>query len=110
VGRSANQAVVNADHWLDDLPVPSFGPRIVCNRCGIVGADSRPNWKERPERESLTGAGSGGLSQPAGKLMHPLPSKAISSVPELANRTPFAFVVDSLLVRATDYSVGHRDR
>ena len=44
------------------------------------------------------------------KLMDPLPSEAISSVPEVANRTPFAFVVDSLLVRATDYSVGHRDR
>src|SRR6476659_1217756 len=42
--------------------------------------------------------------------MDPLPSKAISSMPELASRTPFAFVVDSLLVRATDYCVGHRDR
>jgi hypothetical protein len=56
----------------------------------------------------------GGLPGPPtrnpAKLMDPLPSKAISSVPELASRTPFAFVVDSLLVRATDYCVGHRDR
>jgi hypothetical protein len=44
------------------------------------------------------------------KLMDRLPYKPISSVPKLANRTPFAFVVDSLLVRAADYSVGHRDR
>src|SRR6266700_2746331 len=44
------------------------------------------------------------------KLMDLLSYKAISSVPKLANRTPFAFVVDSFLVRAADYSVGHRDR
>ena len=44
------------------------------------------------------------------KLMDLLPYKPISSLPKLANRTPFAFVVDSFLVRAADYSVGHRDR
>jgi hypothetical protein len=26
-----------------DVPVPSFGPRMVCTGCGIVGADARPN-------------------------------------------------------------------
>jgi hypothetical protein len=35
--------------------VPAFGPRMVCTSCGIVGADARPNWKEEPPRESLTG-------------------------------------------------------
>ena len=44
-----------------------------------------------------------------GKLMDLLPGKAISSVPKLANRTPIAFVIDSFLVRAADYAVGHRD-
>jgi hypothetical protein len=39
----------------DDVPVPSFGPRMVCTGCGIVGADARPNWKDRQERPSLTG-------------------------------------------------------
>jgi hypothetical protein len=28
---------------------------LVCTGCGIVGADARPNWKERPPQESLTG-------------------------------------------------------
>jgi hypothetical protein len=28
---------------------------MVCTRCGIVDADARPNWKEHPARESLTG-------------------------------------------------------
>jgi hypothetical protein len=27
----------------------------MCTGCGIVGADARPNWKEQPERECLTG-------------------------------------------------------
>ena len=48
-------AVLAVDRWPDGVPVPSFGPRMVCTGCGIVGADARPNWKERPGRESLTG-------------------------------------------------------
>ena len=42
--------------------------------------------------------------------MDSLPHKAISSVPKLANRTPFAFVIDSFLVRAADYAIGHYDQ
>jgi hypothetical protein len=49
-------AVLTVDRWPDDAPVPSFGPRMVCTGCGIVGADARPNWTERQERPSLTGA------------------------------------------------------
>jgi hypothetical protein len=37
------------------VPVPAFGPRMVCTRCGIVGADARPNWTELPPRSSLIG-------------------------------------------------------
>jgi hypothetical protein len=32
-----------ADGWPDDVAVPTFGPRMVCTRCGIMGADARPN-------------------------------------------------------------------
>jgi hypothetical protein len=42
-----HQAVLLADCWPDDVVVPTFGPRMVCTGCGIVGADARPNWKER---------------------------------------------------------------
>jgi hypothetical protein len=42
-------------------------------------------------------------------LIDRLPRKAISSVPKLAKGTPFAFVVNSFLVRTADYAVGHRD-
>jgi len=33
-----------------------FGHGRVCTRCGIIGANIRPNWRERPERKTLTGA------------------------------------------------------
>jgi hypothetical protein len=43
------------DRWPDDVPVPSFGPRMVCTGCGIVGAHARPNWMDRSSKPSLTG-------------------------------------------------------
>jgi hypothetical protein len=45
--------VLSADRWPDDVAVPTFGPRMVCTRCGIIGADARPNWKERTECTAL---------------------------------------------------------
>ena len=31
--------------WGDGLLVQAFRPRMVCTRCGIIGADARPNWR-----------------------------------------------------------------
>ena len=42
--------------------------------------------------------------------MKPLSRESISTVPKYANRTPFAFVIDPLLVGATNYAIGHCDR
>jgi hypothetical protein len=50
-----HKTILSADLWSDDVRVPSFGPRMVCTRCGIVGADARPNWREQPAHESLSG-------------------------------------------------------
>jgi hypothetical protein len=47
--------ILSADPWPDHVPVPAFGPRMVCTRCGIIGADARPNWREQPARLSGTG-------------------------------------------------------
>jgi hypothetical protein len=35
-------AVLAVDRWPDDVPVPAFGPRMICTNCGIIGADARP--------------------------------------------------------------------
>jgi hypothetical protein len=40
-----------ADQWPDDVPVPSFGPRMRCTKCGKLGATAIPNWVERRESE-----------------------------------------------------------
>ncbi len=50
-----HEAVLIVDRWPNEVPLPSFGPRMVCSACGIVGADVRPNWAERSACESLTG-------------------------------------------------------
>ena len=38
---------VNVDRYSDAIPVPAFGPRMVCTGCGFIGADARPDWTER---------------------------------------------------------------
>jgi hypothetical protein len=48
-----HRTILSADPWPDHVPVPSFGPRMVCTRCGIVGADARPNWREQSPRERV---------------------------------------------------------
>jgi hypothetical protein len=51
-----HETVLNVNSYPDNMTVPSFAPRMVCTCCGTIGADARLNWKEQPERESLTGA------------------------------------------------------
>jgi hypothetical protein len=53
--RRRHQAVLSVVCWPDNIAVPTFGPRMVCTRCGVIGADARPNWKEQAPRETLTG-------------------------------------------------------
>jgi hypothetical protein len=42
-----HRAVLDVAPWPDDVVVPWFGPRMVCTKCGTIGADARPNWKEQ---------------------------------------------------------------
>ena len=41
-----HEKIVDVDAYGDDLFVPSFGPRMRCERCGQRGADVRLNWNE----------------------------------------------------------------
>jgi hypothetical protein len=42
-----HEVALNVDHLPGDLAIPSLVPRMACTKCGAVGADVRPNWKER---------------------------------------------------------------
>jgi hypothetical protein len=45
--KCRHEVVMTANLWGDDVPVPAIGPRMICSKCGNIGADSRPNWQDR---------------------------------------------------------------
>ena len=51
-----HSAVINADRWPDETVLLDLDRKLVCTKCGMIGADVRPNWSERPPPGSLTGA------------------------------------------------------
>jgi hypothetical protein len=38
-----HRVIMSVDHLPGDLTVPSFGPKMVCTRAGMISADVRPN-------------------------------------------------------------------
>jgi hypothetical protein len=50
-----HQALIDVSSYGDDVEVPSFQRRAKCGKCGGKNVDVRPNWKEQPPAESLTG-------------------------------------------------------
>jgi hypothetical protein len=52
-----HEGLIDVPKFPDDAEVPSFAGKIVCAKCGARGRhiDVRPNWKEQPPSESLTG-------------------------------------------------------
>jgi hypothetical protein len=50
-----HEALLDVSGWPAETEVPSFRPRIKCSKCGGRNVDVRPNWKEQPMSESLTG-------------------------------------------------------
>jgi hypothetical protein len=43
-----HEVILNVDQYPGDPLVREFGPRMVCTKCGMVGADVRPKtWKDR---------------------------------------------------------------
>jgi hypothetical protein len=55
-GLCHHSAIIGADRWPDETVLLDLDRRAVCTKCGMIGADVRPNWSERPPSESLTGA------------------------------------------------------
>jgi hypothetical protein len=39
----SHSATINADRWPDNAPIRPLGKRMVCTRCGHVGADPHFN-------------------------------------------------------------------
>ena len=52
-----HSALVNVSSYPADTEVPWFRSRVKCAKCGSRGnkIDVRPNWKEQPPSESMTG-------------------------------------------------------
>jgi hypothetical protein len=50
-------ALIDVSSYPADTEVPWFRSRVVCAKCGGRGnkIDVRPNWKEQPPQQSLTG-------------------------------------------------------
>ncbi len=43
-GLCHHRATIEADHWPDQTGIPDLCPKAVCTRCGVIGADVRPDW------------------------------------------------------------------
>jgi hypothetical protein len=53
VPKCLYQERIDVSGYADDVPVPYFGPRMVCTKCGTIGADARPNWKSVAREYSI---------------------------------------------------------
>jgi hypothetical protein len=45
-----HEAVLDADHWPADLPVPDVGLKLRCSACGGKDIATRPNWTDRSSK------------------------------------------------------------
>jgi hypothetical protein len=43
-----HEAVLSADQWPPDMPVPDIGLKLRCSACGSREIATRPNWLDRP--------------------------------------------------------------
>jgi hypothetical protein len=50
-----HSALIDVSKFADDVEVLWFRLRVKCGNCGSRNVDVRPNWKEQPPSESLTG-------------------------------------------------------
>jgi hypothetical protein len=50
-----HEGLIDVSKYPEDTEVPWFASKIACAKCGGRHIDVRPNWKEQPPSESLTG-------------------------------------------------------
>jgi hypothetical protein len=52
-----HEGLIDVARYADDVEVPYFATKVVCAKSGARGRriDVRPNWKEQPTQQSLTG-------------------------------------------------------
>jgi hypothetical protein len=52
-----HEGLIDVSNYPAETEVPWFSKKVVCAKCGARGRhiDVRPNWKEQPPTESLTG-------------------------------------------------------
>jgi len=53
--RCWHSATVDADFLAGDVVLKSLEPRMVCSRCGLIGADVRPNWSDQARPDTMIG-------------------------------------------------------
>lgn len=41
-----HHGTASLDGWPDDQPIPLMGRKMRCEKCGHLGAETRPNWHE----------------------------------------------------------------
>ena len=54
-GRCHHSATMDGDWLDDDVPVRSLCGRMVCTRCGMIGADVQPDWRSACEQAPCIG-------------------------------------------------------
>jgi hypothetical protein len=52
-GRCYHGSTFNADWLSDETVVRSLCPQMVCTRCGMVGADVRPDWSPHVNKRQI---------------------------------------------------------
>jgi hypothetical protein len=52
--KCRHRTLLNVDSYPSETLVQSFGPKMVCTKCGFIGADARPNWNDATVLPSKT--------------------------------------------------------
>jgi len=85
LGRGCNHfRVLDMSNYPDGVLVPSFGPRLRCERCGHQGADARPNWNEMYKQEPITRASSASDLTPSRRWLGAGPPMTVKRAVEMA--------------------------